>query len=137
MNPEVTSLEVASEVLVQLRKEAERAAPFECCGLLLGRSGIIETIGPARNVHRTPETHFEIDPQALINAHRAARRGGPEVIGYYHSHPNGIALPSATDRSMAHGDGMAWAIIGSGEITFWRDEADGFRQLSAMRTFSM
>ena len=132
MSAEVTRLEVASEVLVQLRQEAEKAAPLECCGLLLGRNGIIERIGPACNVHRTPRTHFEIDPQALIDAHRAARHGGPQVIGYYHSHPNGVAAPSATDRAMAHGDRMVWAVIGSGEITFWRDEADGFRQLSAM-----
>ena len=121
--------EVTREVLDQLRHEAEKAAPNECCGLLLGREGVIAAARPVRNVHRAPRTHFEIDPQALIDAHRAARQGGPEVIGYYHSHPHGPARPSATDRAMAHGDGRVWAIIGGGEITFWRDEVDGFRQI--------
>jgi len=59
------------------------------------------------------------------------RKGGPQVIGYYHSHPTGPAHPSQTDRAMAAGDGMIWAIIGAeGEITFSRDGADGFEALS-------
>ena len=123
--------EVTREVLDQLRDQAERATPYECCGLLLGREGVIASIRPARNVHNAPKTHFEIDPQALIDAHRAARHGGLELIGYYHSHPQGSAQPSAMDQAMAQGDGKVWAIIGGGEITFWRDEPGGFRQLSA------
>lgn len=122
-------LKISGSLLDQLQHEAIRASPKECCGLILGRDGIVETIHPTRNAHRTPETHFEIDPRALIEAHRKARQGGPELIGYYHSHPGGLARPSATDQAMAQGDGRIWAIIGGDEITFWRDEAGGFQQL--------
>ena len=73
--------------------------------------------------------HFEIDPAALFAAHRDARSGGPELIGYYHSHPQGHPLPSATDCEHASGDGRAWAIVAGGEVTFWRDGTDGFAPL--------
>ena len=81
------------------------------------------------NVAFDPRRSFEIDPQALIAAHRAAREGGPAVLGYYHSHPAGAAVPSDTDRAMAAGDGRVWAIVGKGDVTFWRDDRDGFAPL--------
>lgn len=104
----------------------ERAAPREACGLLLGTGAQIHTVTVTANVHPKPETHFEIDPAALIAAHRAAREGGPEVLGYWHSHPNGLARPSATDAAQASGDGKLWAIVASGEVTLWRDTPSGF-----------
>ncbi len=110
----------------RLLAEAASAAPQEACGLLLGQGRRIEQIQPARNVHPAPETHFEIEPGALIGAHRGARRGGPEIIGYYHSHPKGAPQPSDTDRALAPGDGRIWAIIGQGRVQFWRDAPSGF-----------
>jgi proteasome lid subunit RPN8/RPN11 len=109
---------------------AERAHPDEACGMLLGHGNRVTETHSARNIHPTPQTHFEIDPQALIDAHRAARQGGPEVTGYYHSHPTGPAEPSATDRQMATGDGRVWAIAGEGGVAFWRDDGNGFTALS-------
>ena len=118
------------EAVDRLLREADCAYPDEACGLLLGRDGRLEWVVPARNVHPDPSLHFEIDPQALIDAHRAARGRGPAVIGYYHSHPVGPAEPSATDRAAAAGDGRIWAIIGGGEVRFWRDGDEGFVALS-------
>ncbi|QIG54795.1 M67 family metallopeptidase [Altererythrobacter sp. BO-6] len=123
-------IEVASEVIAQIGDEARAVHPHECCGILLGEGACIARALPTRNVHAEPARHFEIDPQALIDAHRAAREGGPQVLGYYHSHPTGTAEPSATDQSMAAGDGRVWAIIATGEIRFWRDDAAGFQLLS-------
>lgn len=123
-------LEVTSGAIATLLAEAARAHPLECCGLLLGEGAWIERAVPAANVHPDPARHFEIDPAALIAAHRAARAGRPQVLGYYHSHPNGHPLPSATDCEHAGHDGAIWAIIANGEAGFWRDEAGGFERLS-------
>lgn len=122
-------LELTSGLLRQLRYAADEAAPEEACGLLFGTLPKITSLMPARNVSKYPRTRFEIDPQALVDAHRAARRNGPAVAGYYHSHPSGQALPSKTDRAMANGDGRAWAIVGKEQILFWRDMGDGFEAL--------
>lgn len=123
-------LGVSSAAIDRMLAEAQRGAPDECCGILLGASEHIADALPARNVHPTPRTHFEIDPQALIDAYRAARSGGPEVVGFYHSHPGGAAEPSGVDQASAAGDGRVWAIVGETGVTFWRDEEAGFVPLS-------
>jgi desampylase len=117
---------LTSEVHAALLAAARASHPREACGLLLGEGACITAARPARNVHPSPHTHFEIDPEALIDAHRAARvPGAPQVLGYYHSHPTGPAQPSATDRAMAAGDGRIWAIIAGSDVRLWRDSADG------------
>ncbi|MGN6500412.1 MAG: Mov34/MPN/PAD-1 family protein [Tsuneonella sp.] len=123
------ALEVTRAQLAVLLAYAVEAHPCEACGLLLGREGRIEEVRLCANIHPSPETHFEIDPQALIDAHRAARAGGPQVIGYWHSHPLGPPRPSATDRANATGDGRAWAIVGEGRVAWWRDGDAGFEVL--------
>lgn len=124
------AIEVTSEALERLLAEARAAHPHEACGILLGQGERIDRIVPADNIHPDPEQYFEIDPQALVDAHRAERSGGPQVLGYYHSHPAGPAGPSATDRAQASGDGRIWAIVAGEEIGFWRDRLDGFAPLS-------
>lgn len=122
-------IEVTSGALATLRREAAEAAPEECCGLLLGTGARIETAAAATNVAADRHVRFEIDPLALLAAHKAARSGGPQVIGYYHSHPNGHPVPSPTDREHSTGDSRVWAIIADGEVAFWRDNANGFALL--------
>lgn len=116
--------------LKRMLDAAAAAAPDEACGLLLGTAGRIAIAAPCANVAPDPARHFEIDPAALIAAHRAARAGGPQVIGYFHSHPNGLARPSLTDTAMAARDGRIWAIAASGIVTLWQDNPSGFERLS-------
>lgn len=123
-------IEVTSEALTIMRQAARGAHPDEACGVLLGEGVRITAAVPARNVHPAPATHFEIDPQALIDAHRAARSGGPDVIGYFHSHPVGEPAPSVTDRASASGDGRVWAILAGQDVRFWKDGVEGFAALS-------
>ena len=121
---------ITRSALAAMLDAAARAAPREACGLLLGAGTRIHTAQPADNVHPDPLTRFEIDPAALLGAHRSARTGGPEILGYYHSHPAGHPVPSATDCEHASGDGRVWAIIADGEIRLWRDAGGRFEALS-------
>ncbi|MGB7408809.1 MAG: M67 family metallopeptidase [Pontixanthobacter sp.] len=121
---------VSPEIMQELVRHSRTTHPNECCGILYGTPDRITAAEPAANVHATPRTHFEIDPAALIAAHRTARDGGVPIAGYYHSHPTGIAEPSATDAAMAAGDGRIWAIIAQDNIRFWRDTGSGFVPLS-------
>ncbi|HVR90814.1 MAG TPA: M67 family metallopeptidase [Novosphingobium sp.] len=122
------TIEVTSGAIATLLAEALRAGNEECCGLLLGHEKI-ELARPAANVAADRLRHFEIDPAALFFAHRAERAGEAKLLGYYHSHPSGEAVPSATDRASASGDGRIWAIVASGAVGWWRDTADGFEPL--------
>ncbi len=139
MDIEVTRpIEVTQDVIATLIEEARRAADVECCGLLLGSAGgqgavaRITQAFPAANVHPDPARYFEIDPAALIGAYRAMRDGGPALIGFYHSHPNGHPRPSAVDCEHAGGDGRIWAIVAATKAHFWRDGPDGFIAVSPL-----
>lgn len=121
--------EVTRAVIAALQEAARIAFPDECCGILTGQGIVITGAVAAANVHPAPETHFEIDPAALIAAHKKARDDGPEVLGYYHSHPSGEAIPSPTDAAMSARDGSIWAIIGNDSIRLWRDTPGGFEPL--------
>lgn len=128
------TLEVTSGAMATLRAEAARAAPKEACGLLFGQGNRVDSAVPAANVHPRPLRFFEIDPAALLAAHRAMREGGPQIVGYFHSHPNGHPRPSAVDCEHASGDRRVWAIVApgvpEGDVTFWRDGEGGFEPLS-------
>lgn len=124
------TIEVTRGVIATMYDEALAAAPFECCGLLLGRDGRIEIASPAANVSLQPALRFEIDPMALFAAHKAARSGGPEVLGFYHSHPSGHPVPSATDCEHSTGDLRIWAIVARDKVAFFRDSGNGFTSLS-------
>ncbi|MDR6509869.1 putative GIY-YIG superfamily endonuclease/proteasome lid subunit RPN8/RPN11 [Novosphingobium capsulatum] len=116
--------------LTAMLDAAARAHPREACGLLFGHGNHIALAQECTNVAPDPSHHFEIDPAGLIAAHRAARAGGPELIGYFHSHPNGLARPSATDSAQAAGDGRIWAIVAQGQVSLWRDAPSVFQALS-------
>ncbi|MEZ5709634.1 MAG: M67 family metallopeptidase [Blastomonas sp.] len=109
----------------RLMTAAREAMPAECCGLLLGAGDTVEAIAPAANVSASPLVRFEIDPAVLIAAERRARNGGPQVLGYYHSHPDGSLLPSAEDAARAACDGRLWMIIANGRASLWRNAPGG------------
>ena len=113
-------IELTSGALATLLEEATWAHPRECCGLLLGSDQEIETARPCANVADDPATGFEIDPAALIAAERAMRQGGPQLIGHYHSHPNGRSEPSPRDAASAAADGRLWLIIAGRAVTVWQ-----------------
>jgi desampylase len=127
------AIEITDQALAAMRAAAAAAHPREACGILLGEGRRITHARETRNVHPAPETRFEIDPQALIDAHRAARAGGAQVLGYFHTHPVGEAAPSATDRASASGDGRIWAIVAGEDVRFWMDGEQGFSALSFAR----
>lgn len=118
---------ISSEALDFLLITAAASPDREVCGLLLGEENRIFAVVPCANVSPEPWQRFEIDPAALIAAHRSARGGGPAVIGHYHSHPNGLAAPSPRDAADAAPDGTIWLIVGGGAVTAWRAVAAGRR----------
>lgn len=118
------ALRISRALRAQMLAEAAAAPEREICGLLFGKSGDeISSIRPCANVAAEPARAFEIDPIALIAAHTAQRHGGPKLIGWYHSHPNGRAEPSPCDSDAAFENGRIWLIIAQGNVRAW--EATG------------
>ena len=109
----MTTLLLSASHRAQIEREARDAFPRECCGLLEGVRGgdafRITTLHPARNLS-TDNDRFEIHPADHFAAIRAARERGHEIVGCYHSHPNGKAEPSARDAEGAWDEGFVWLI---------------------------
>src|SRR3546814_2216633 len=96
---------ISSTLLRRIIDEATASPGAEVCGLLFGSPHRIDAAQPCRNVALAPADSFEIDPAALLAAHKATRAGGPAIAGCYHSQPCGPAEPSARDRSEEHTSG--------------------------------
>ena len=109
----MSTLCLAADLRLQFMREARAAFPRECCGLIEGtRIGNVTNaiaLHTTRNVAREPD-RFEVDPADHFRILRAVRVKGAEVVGCYHSHPNGRAEPSEHDRRSAHEEGFVWLI---------------------------
>lgn len=77
------------------------ALPNEGVGLWVGQAGRVMEFWPLHNIHARPKEGYQAQPQALIRALGRMQRGGLELLAIVHSHPNGPAGPSETDRSQA------------------------------------
>lgn len=94
------SMRVARGALEEVVEHARAAYPAECCGVLVGTDSDIVDAVRTRNLADHPH-RFLIDPRDHIEARRDARRRGLRIVGFYHSHPDAPAAPSAVDRAEA------------------------------------
>ena len=89
----------------EIRRHGEAAYTAECCGAMVGRAeGAAKEVlrlSPAVN-RRTDDPHrYLIAPDDLRQLEREVREAGQEIVGYYHSHPDHPARPSAFDAEHA------------------------------------
>ena len=119
LSPDATpprELRLAPGLLAELETQSRAAYPEECCGLLIGRTGLdvwtVLRTAPSPNVAPPPRTmRFEIDPALLLRLQRELRGSAETVIGLYHSHPDGTPRPSSADRARAWQSGQMWLVL--------------------------
>jgi desampylase len=104
-----------SSALQNIIAHAREARPAECCGVLIGCGDEIVEAVRIRNLAEGTARYF-LDPQEHIDARRAARNRGLDVLGFYHSHPLTPAEPSATDVSEATYANYLYLILGLGRV---------------------
>jgi proteasome lid subunit RPN8/RPN11 len=88
--------------------------PREACGLLIGvdQPGdagstlvrVVQDAIPSENVWADADEHhrrFTIDPSQQLAVERSLEGTGRAVVGFYHSHPDHPAVPSAFDTEAA------------------------------------
>ena len=113
---------VAGPVRDALWAHAGRAFPQEACGLLIGwvdGDGVRVTRAvPCPNQAPVEERHhrFSIDPRAVINVRRTLRGSAEAIVGFYHSHTNARAVPSALDlEHIRLWPETVWLIVPAGD----------------------
>lgn len=121
---------VRREVLKTMRSHARRERPWECCGLLSGRRGVIERATQTTN-QRKSSTAFAIPPVELIAFFKEVRRRSEEFLGVYHSHPGSGPEPSQRDAAEFYYPEVSYWIVGAGlEVSCYRWAGDGFAPCS-------
>ena len=81
---------------------AERTFPNECCGAMLGKvdgddKKVTEAVVIENAFTGEQGARYEIRPEDLIAADKAARSRGLDLVGIFHSHPDCDAYFSKTD----------------------------------------
>lgn len=130
-------IDLPPRVLAGLRRSACTAVPAECCGALVGepRGGAlaVRSLVPLENEAVEQRTRFAIDARTVLRVERQSASAGLQLLGFYHSHPQSDALPSALDLEQAC-PGFVYVIVDarSGAVRAWqlRDERDGFDELA-------
>jgi proteasome lid subunit RPN8/RPN11 len=85
----------------QICRYARMAFPIECCGYLRGAGGKIDELVACTNAERVqPERNFAIDGDELFAFARTFWTPRPALV-IYHSHTNGRAYFSETDRQQS------------------------------------
>ncbi len=81
---------------------AEAKFPNECCGAMIGKiddavKNVTQAV-PLENAYSGEQgARYELRPEDLLAADRAARAAGLDLIGIFHSHPDCDAYFSKTD----------------------------------------
>jgi proteasome lid subunit RPN8/RPN11 len=105
------SIVILRSLVAELSAHALQDPSRECCGLLAGREGAITRILPAVNASANPATSYEIAPEELFRLMREIRAASLELLGIYHSHPNGKNEPSTRDIERAYYPEAAYFIV--------------------------
>jgi len=95
-------IRIQSEPWAAMVAHARRTYPNECCGAMLGSiaddSKTVRAAMALENAFAGAQAaRYELRPEDLLAADRAARQRNLELIGIYHSHPDCDAYFSVTD----------------------------------------
>ena len=100
-------IEVNQTIIDAITAHAEEDYPHECGGMLIGtftegKKTVVETF-PLENAREEEARHNRvlILPKDVLKAERYAREKKLDLVGYYHSHPDDVAVPSQYDLDHA------------------------------------
>ena len=116
-------MKIPQNIIDELIAQAEKEAPDESCGYLLGSltpnpspkgEGDFEAIVTENywmeNIDHSSE-HFSFAPKDQFAALRYAREHGLKILANWHSHPASPSRPSQEDLRLANDPTIRYAIL--------------------------
>ncbi|USG62723.1 M67 family metallopeptidase [Sneathiella marina] len=110
-----------------LTRHTEACWPDEACALIVGQylqnqHWIVKRVEPAKNVAADKSRYFEIDPELRIKVEMNILLEDDEIIGVFHSHPEGKAFLSENDIKNIKEPNLFWLIAStsSGKLKEFR-----------------
>ncbi len=111
----IRSLSLRPAQMESMRFHVQACLPLEACGLLAGEGNTVKEIISIRNQAASP-TRFRMDPEEQLRAFEHMESEGMDLLGIYHSHPEGPDRPSPTD--------IAEAAYQSVYVIWWRAQGN-------------
>ena len=94
----------------KIAAHAQKDAPIEACGFLIGTEGEITSNLPMTNAEARSD-HFTFEPAEQFAVYQAVARNEFDIIGVYHSHIFTPAVPSAEDIRLARKQNLLHVIV--------------------------
>ena len=128
--------ELSAEAEAEIRRHGADTYPNECCGALVAADGlIVEAFRLPNTTSEGPRRRFLIGPGDYRLAEARARERQGALAGFYHSHPDHPAQPSATDLAQAWPN-LTYIIVAvrdgrPEELRSWRllEDRSGFEEI--------
>ncbi len=76
-------------------------APLEACGLLAGKNSTVEKVLPITNQAQS-KVRYAMEPIEQLRAFEQIEAEGLDLLGIFHSHPEGPEVISQTDIAEAY-----------------------------------
>lgn len=104
---QIVSVRLSHTLENDLLPSCERRLPYETCGVLYGTTEnapnnngqiIVDNYSIIRNTSFMANHSYSFHPEDWINVYFHAKKNQRNIVGFFHSHPLGAALPSLEDK---------------------------------------
>jgi proteasome lid subunit RPN8/RPN11 len=106
----VKILFVSKEFLDEMISHCEEAYPFEACGILAGKDGIVQKVYKMTNIEHS-SIHYQMESREQFRVMKEMRDQALEMVALYHSHPHSEAYPSPRDLRLAFYEEPFYVIV--------------------------
>ena len=103
-------MHISKEIIDELIAQAQKDAPNESCGYLLGTNDEVTENYWMENIDHSSE-HFSFAPKDQFAALKYAREHGLKILANWHSHPASPSRPSQEDLRLANDPTIRYAIL--------------------------
>tara|TARA_B100001123_G_C15153127_1_gene964308 strand:+ start:134 stop:571 length:438 start_codon:yes stop_codon:yes gene_type:complete len=120
----ISGIQISLHVINNIKQASIKSYPGESCGLLFGNSKLVMESVVSPNLS-DKLNRFEIDPSLRLKSEREMRKRKIYLVGHFHSHPNGLPVPSSIDKKNIYEPKLIWFIISvnqfqCGKLTAWK-----------------
>ncbi len=126
-------IRLKSADIEEIKQIAQKTYPHECCGVMVGsvENGVktVTQLIPAENQRTdSPANRYLITPDLLNELEKKLKDTDRAIVGFFHSHPDVPARPSAYDQDHAW-PWYSYVIVSvnkgeAGEIHNWKLKDD-------------
>lgn len=103
-------MRINQNVIDDMIAQAQKDAPNETCGYLLGADDVVTENYWMENIDHSSE-HFSFAPKDQFAALKYARSKGLRILANWHSHPASPSRPSQEDLRLANDPTIRYAIL--------------------------